>query len=1524
MVAALVKVLKLPAVQASLIPGPNLPVTEFLKLSLPKKSSALVFNKITSWFSTDAPTTSLDCLLSRPILPREFLDELMDTVGQAWFNGCTSIVDCRYNDGRDRLPLSALTLWKKLLRVVDDQKMGRRSQDWITTELDKPDVDSADHAALENASSLLDTLGWDTKIDTNWTTFNLAIILSNAWLTDNHIDMMMADLSARVEADPSLANTVLIAPLDFSVAITNGATAKTYDRQTSTLLARYEQQIKKKELVQLYFPLHVHKNHWIPGLVDFKEDLIGTSDSHVKIGAPPLKFVKDLKRWLKKQFGRDFVYQGDSLEHGDQRDTSSCSVITCNTIAVNALGEVLWEQKHAAGAWATCFIHLVCHATILKMPCVPPTAVAPPILTAETPAKSAEADLDESADVDAITPAKKPKKANGFGTSKSAAVAQKTRNAVKTVTQADPRKYTVWQEKLRATGKHPDPDIKFHPTDPTLPRHSSCGNWVTMGEVYEAGQWNHHFKTACPKLHPEKKQKMGNGLGRVPTLHGMGWTTGKSSAKSMPAVPCLGITLSTCPRLSIYLKHPGAFGGSSRSVTFIAHELFGKIFGCLNTRDKEILADTQRNERQWVNDHAKQRVFLTSCKKQVAANSVGSRILPCSEYSSVLGLIAFKKAICCPIPIDENYIYVNEQYRNQALGHIYAQTAGLREIIETADAKNTPCIKFAQGTLQGKYSDFKVFGGLVEAMVQKVDHVECGVGMQNFKYPPSWDEMVHIVNIHSPRAARALWKHLSLCAHRSFHEKEAQEPRFPMQISKRTFTLVQEHLAALKYDGPVALSCDDTKLFAVADPEAMKQILADPKIVKGTKVHLWCFIPLLGITPIVLAAIPIHDMTTDELLPPLEKILYGLLDRKICVILYACDGMETERSLQRKLVKKADNVIHYKITSPIPGAADLELVIATFRRYPGIMIQDSKHALKTFRNNLFTGAKLLTMGNFAMHTSPARSPTSSGSRWLFGRATFWMRGKYLAAAGYKEQQYFLSREAVDIAHYLIKGIISLIIVHRDHVPGNIPLLPWSHASEPCKHTHGNSRDIVKDFSFLDFIFMILKLRITMCEAVLSGKASDGKEAAQGYTHTYFDAAGAELAKLPVYPSNDEIKEAAAECESLIALLGITPAQLYENVPAPLPGITAWFPESDDRVEPEEEFDNIKLVISEAEELQTLIDAEERLDVPVRTMKQDCEFTSLTCASIVIAVDEHMRVQELHRVDEDLVDQILGDEYLTLHDMLVSVATALSAVQLPSEPSEVFGQSTNTTFEILDFKALVCQRRQHQTRQAATCTRIKGKNTDDVWTAPEESTRRQILRKYHEILKEDQARAVKGGGAATRGTKLFQDTNLEPRHLALVMNAGLTHFKPLSIGNFGIIWTEVGLWVGRVNALYCKGGGKNGKHGTAMQHHNISAFSSINVQVFELTHARHFHVVPQATAFLHTYQYCQLPPFTFLSHLAGNPTMNAVGLELTPEDASLFKDLNSVVSHLNAAVKASQKRKTAAEIAAEGKDTTQGF
>jgi hypothetical protein len=82
-----------------------------------------------------------------------------------------------------------------------------------------------------------------------------------------------------------------------------------------------------------------------------------------------------------------------------------------------------------------------------------------------------------------------------------------------------------------------------------------------------------------------------------------------------------------------------------------------------------------------------------------------------------------------------------------------------------------------------------------------------------------------------------------------------------MYICDRTFALAKAHLAVLDYHGPVALACDDTKLFAtlrlfwdkkeesyfligacggpihVPDVDAAQEVLVDPNIKKATKVR---------------------------------------------------------------------------------------------------------------------------------------------------------------------------------------------------------------------------------------------------------------------------------------------------------------------------------------------------------------------------------------------------------------------------------------------------------------------------------------------------------------------------------------------------------------------------------------------------------------------------------------------------------------------------------------------------------------
>ena len=113
-----------------------------------------------------------------------------------------------------------------------------------------------------------------------------------------------------------------------------------------------------------------------------------------------------------------------------------------------------------------------------------------------------------------------------------------------------------------------------------------------------------------------------------------------------------------------------------------------------------------------------------------------------------------------------------------------------------------------------------------------------------------------------------------------------------------------------------------------------------------------------------MAAVPIaNDLGADVLLELLEKVINGLIDRGIQVVSYACDGTEVERSVQRLFIEKAERIEH-KIKNPCSGCPDTQITIVRYRGQAMCMIQDSKHALKTFRNNIFSGARLLTFGNF--------------------------------------------------------------------------------------------------------------------------------------------------------------------------------------------------------------------------------------------------------------------------------------------------------------------------------------------------------------------------------------------------------------------------------------------------------------------------------------------------------------------------------------------------------------------------------
>jgi hypothetical protein len=253
--------------------------------------------------------------------------------------------------------------------------------------------------------------------------------------------------------------------------------------------------------------------------------------------------------------------------------------------------------------------------------------------------------------------------------------------------------------------------------------------------------------------------------------------------------------------------------------------------------------------------------------------------------------------------------------------------------------------------------------------------------------------------------------------------------------------------------------------------------------------------------------------------------------------------------------------------------------------------------------------------------------------------------EFLEKAGYAKAKHFISHESCDIIRFLIHGLLQLVLVYRDHLDGIYPLLPWLLSTEACEHVFGLCHQIIKDFTLLDFIYMLPKLFIRLCEHTLFSTFSDGKERASGYSHTYTDSRDVDLVALSTYPSDDEISEvvktAYEEAENLWTLLGAPPS-LTCGGQTKLPSIRSWFTEKspgNDHVNTsskggadKEEFDSdYESCVgdpdsedeegNESSEIQKSMDYLEKTDT--KTFRKDDEINGLALAAVSLSIGDEL-------------------------------------------------------------------------------------------------------------------------------------------------------------------------------------------------------------------------------------------------------------------------------------------------------------
>ncbi|KAG2140674.1 hypothetical protein DEU56DRAFT_911741 [Suillus clintonianus] len=94
------------------------------------------------------------------------------------------------------------------------------------------------------------------------------------------------------------------------------------------------------------------------------------------------------------------------------------------------------------------------------------------------------------------------------------------------------------------------------------------------------------------------------------------------------------------------------------------------------------------------------------------------------------------------------------------------------------------------------------------------------------------------------------------------------------------------------------------------------------------------------------------------------------------------------------------------------------------------------------------------------------------------------------------------------------------------------------------------------------------------------------------------------------------------------------------------------------------------------------------------------------------------------------------------------------------------------------------------------------------------------------------------------------------------DACISALRPLKVDDFAIAYTEWGLRISRVIAIYSKGGGKNGKHAAVDKADTIAGVSYLGVQIYQQHFRCHFRSIPDATAMYQCNQFAFIPSTAF--------------------------------------------------------------
>ena len=177
------------------IPAETIAVSHLMVTDLPRRLQD-VLRSPESCLSKQAPNWTPEDLQRTHVPPRAWLSGLDIAITRGWFSGSWSI-EAPVGSNELQFPLWIINFWLEMIEVIEQKEKWKKAQGWMLTMVRSPEI--------QEVEKLLDRVPWGLRL---WplTGYNqvtrvgfLAGLLSNEWLAEWHVDMLVAYLNNRLQ-----------------------------------------------------------------------------------------------------------------------------------------------------------------------------------------------------------------------------------------------------------------------------------------------------------------------------------------------------------------------------------------------------------------------------------------------------------------------------------------------------------------------------------------------------------------------------------------------------------------------------------------------------------------------------------------------------------------------------------------------------------------------------------------------------------------------------------------------------------------------------------------------------------------------------------------------------------------------------------------------------------------------------------------------------------------------------------------------------------------------------------------------------------------------------------------------------------------------------------------------------------------------------------------------------------------------------------------------------------------------------